>query len=342
MPTFRARGGRSRAPRRSRCHTGGSSPAKSRCDLLSAEFDGVPAGGAVGHHVGARRRSGCSPRLSVARTSQRCSPGPTSTTPPLHPGVRRRHAAELGRLPVAAVERDLDLLDAGVLRPGDAGDAHRCRPRPRAPRAGTSMRDWVLTGPRARPAALGPVGREVRRTGSPRGRPPTWWPTRSRRGRARPSAPGSRARRAAARRSSPIASIALRSSVSAVERRAAGPAVLGGLQHRVGAGLHAGLGEQVRDPDTAHQALPIRSPPTSLETQYSVIQASVSSSVEQVLVAQRRSRGRPSRGSAAASPRGRWRAARARCRSGRSRRSTSATARRPSTSSVAPGGTAPR
>ena len=88
-----------------------------------------------------------------------------------------------------------------------------------------------------------------------------------------------------------------------------------------------------------HQALPIRSPPTGLETQQIVTQSSVSSAVEQVVVADRRSPGRPSRGSAAASRRGRRRARPARCRSGRSRRSGTRHGARPAGAPVSrPGG----
>ena len=53
---------------------------------------------------------------------------------------------ELGLVPVAAVDADLDLVDAAVLRPGDAGDG---RPAPALTRAndrGTSMRLEVLIG----------------------------------------------------------------------------------------------------------------------------------------------------------------------------------------------------
>ena len=136
------------------------------------------------------------------------------------------------------------------------------------------------------------------------------------------------------------ASIASRSSVSADERRAAGPAVLGGLQHRVG--LRAR--RRPRPSRSAsrtplHQALPIRSPPTGLDTQLSVTQASVSRAVDQVLEAQhelavdhavdpqppllrRRSSG------------SRWR-----CGSGRSRRPASPTATRRRSPIRALGGT---
>ena len=66
------------------------------------------------------------------------------------------------------------------------------------------------------------------------------------------------------------------------ERGAAGPAVVGGLQHGVGAVLDAGLAQQVGGRTPLHQALPISRPPTGLETQLRVTHASVGSRGHQV------------------------------------------------------------
>ena len=72
-----------------------------------------------------------------------------------------------------------------------------------------------------------------------------------------------------------------------LERGAAGPAVLGGLQHRVGAGSAPRPRPAAAASRTPlHQALPIRSPPTSLDTQFRVIQSSVDLPGQQVVVGQ--------------------------------------------------------
>ena len=113
---------------------------------------------------------------------------------PLHPGVVAGHPAQLGLLPRLAVE---PVPPPSRCRCAGPTRARRRAPTPPGtgrPAARPSTRDWVFTGPLRGPAALGPVGGEVGRTGSPRGRRATWSRRRNRRARARPSAPGTRAR----------------------------------------------------------------------------------------------------------------------------------------------------
>ena len=108
---------------------------------------------------------------------------------------------------------------------------------------------------------------------------------------------------------------------------------------RVGVGADAASASRSASRTPLHQALPIRSPPTGLDTQLRVIQASVSRRSMQVLGRSAPARGRPCRGSAAATPRARSRAARSRCGSGRSRRPASATTRCRSSPTSAPAAT---
>ena len=111
--------------------------------LLGGEGVGVPPGGAVGHDVGARPGSGCSRTCPWPARRAVVARGHVDRCGPLHPGVVvRADAAEVGLVPGAAVELELDLLDAGVLRPGAAADPRPSRPgpvaRPRARRSATA------------------------------------------------------------------------------------------------------------------------------------------------------------------------------------------------------------
>src|SRR4029077_19043318 len=80
---------------------------------------------------------------------------------PLHPGVVVRHPAELGLLPRPAVELHLALLDARVLSPGGAAEPAPAR-RDLLAVAGYVDARLGLDRSLRRPAALGPVGSEVR------------------------------------------------------------------------------------------------------------------------------------------------------------------------------------
>src|SRR3954469_1921474 len=126
----------------------------------------VPSG------FGGRRVSGwAEPVASVERTPSRCRPGAGGPARarlkaergvpgphPLPPGVRARHGAEPGLLPRAAVDPDLDALDAAVLGPGDTGDGRGTgghlgeRAGDVDPREGPDRRLRA-------PAPAGPVGR---------------------------------------------------------------------------------------------------------------------------------------------------------------------------------------
>ena len=185
----------------------------------------MPALGAVG------RRSAGSPVCS--------SPAPSSLAPaprgrrrahrhsiaPLPPGVVGRHVAErVAGTPLAVVDPDLDLADAAVHRPGHAGERRRSPAGPRACR-GTSIRACVLIGaccaqPRGDP--VGVVGRPRRQleVDDPLGRRHV-----AVEARARPGAPGSRARAGSGSPFMPTASIASRPSMIAATRRAAREAV---------------------------------------------------------------------------------------------------------------------
>ncbi len=217
-------------------------------DSAGGEGHGVPAGRPVGHHVGARRRSGCS-RTGPWRGPRACARRRGTSRVPAHctqvssPGTRPSSAS----CQASAVEAVLHLLDPGVLRPGVAADPDRARPHLVAV-AGHLDPRLRLHRPLRRPAAVGPEGARTGRSGSPRGRPATWWRTRSRRAPARPSAPGSRARRAAAHRSSPPRASRCGRRVSASSGVPQVQPSCGGLLHRVGLRLDAGLARAGRRP----------------------------------------------------------------------------------------------
>ena len=88
----------------------------------------VPAGGAVGHHVGARRGLGVAGPVGGPDRERVVARRDVDRAGPLHPGVVAGDPAELGLAPGVAVEAVLHLLDAGVLRPGVPADPDRRRP----------------------------------------------------------------------------------------------------------------------------------------------------------------------------------------------------------------------
>ena len=165
--------------------------------------------------LGGRRVSGWgSPVASAERTSSGAVPSRRPTSTPTASRCPCSAPPPAGVVPGAAVDAHLD-----ARRPPGAGPMRR---RPRRPSRALTWRRPRDVDPREGPdrclPAHQPRGSSTprpRRTGSPRARRPTWSPTRSRRDPGRPSAPGSRARAAAARRSSPTASSASRPSVSA-------------------------------------------------------------------------------------------------------------------------------
>ena len=125
------------------------------------------------------------------------------------------------------------------------------------------------------------------------------------------------------------ASIALRSSVGrpAGCRRSSRRRRSGARRPRRPGRRPSAAGRASRTP--LHQALPIRSPPTSLDTQLSVIHASVRSPGEQLVVGQHQLAVDHAVDPQRPVPRLDRRAPRSRCGSGRSRRSASATATMP-------------
>ena len=196
---------------------------------------------------------------------------------PLPPGVHRRaprRASASCHGPSST--RTSTFGDAAVLRPGHAGDGRPARRSAAAPAAGVSMRDWVLIGACGGPAARDPVRVEVGERGQLELGEPLAWPTRSRTGRAPPSGPGSRARSAAARRSCRRPACASRPSRSDVGRGAGGEAV-DGAARRPGRRRRPGSASSSRSASgtPSQRALPIRSPPTSLDTQASVTYRSI-------------------------------------------------------------------
>ena len=201
---------------------------------------------------------------------------------PTGPTSRRSAGPSLGRLPGAAVELHLHRLDAGVLLP-----RARRRPAPARPSRVARRRARRCARPaspgRLGPAALGPVRRERVERRHLDVHAPTCTPTRSRRGRAPSCGPGTRARSAAARRSS-------RAPASRRGRRSAPTAACRTSSRRPRSACTASAPDctpascsrsSSRTP--LHQALLIRWPPTGLETQLSVIQISVRRRVEQVV-----------------------------------------------------------
>ena len=174
-----------------------------------------------------------------------------------------------------------------MLRPGDATEARPRRPRTSSPDRGTSTRDDIFTGPsspqpRSVQYAVISAKRGDLHVDDPLGRRDV--AVEARDDGAHREAVVDRQRPAVHRdRQHRVAVVGERG-----ERRAAGPAVLGGLQHRVGAGEQTRPRPRIGASRTPlHQALPIRSPPTSLLTQLRVTQASVNSPGEQVVVGQR-------------------------------------------------------
>ena len=219
----------------------------------------VAVGGPDGRAVAAGRRH---PRRTA--TGARC---------------RRERVGQLGLLPLAVVDLDLDLVDAD-------GSGPRPRRRSATSPAGTRWQRCggrrcgtaVLIGARsAQPRWIQYCvevveGRELD-LGQPLG------------GRhvaveAGDDEAGREAvlERAAARRSCRSASIAARPSHGRLDGEPGGEAVDRAADDLVGAGLHAGLLEQVAQGDAEPAGVAdIRSPPTSLDTQVRVTSASIRS-----------------------------------------------------------------
>ena len=148
---------------------------------------------------------------------------------------------------------------------------------------GASMRDIVLIGASLGPAALDPVRRRRRRTWSARGRRATWSRTRSRTGRARPCAREAvlGRQRLAVHRDGEHRVAAVderpRSACRSSTRRPTCDTIWsapGGRPPRP-AGRRAGTPSQ--------RALPTYLPPTSFETQVSVMSRSIDRELEQLV-----------------------------------------------------------
>ena len=198
-----------------------------------------------------------------------CSPGVGVPAPrPLPPGVVETAAQ---RRPPATAPSSTRTSTCGC--PGAAPrPPRRWSPARRSGRArrGVSIRDCGLDRRLRGPAPRHPVRVEVGEAWSARSRSATCWPRRSRRGRARPGGPGSRARRAAARRSCrrPAARRARRAATRSGSRRSSRrpSGRRPGRRRRCGAASSS----RSRSGTPSQRALPTRSPPTSLETQASV------------------------------------------------------------------------
>ena len=218
-----------------------------------------------------------SPFRSIARTRTRWSPGSTSTV-----AAHCTHVSRFGSADPAAPSTSppstatstpvIPVCWAQATPPTWTAPAGTP-----SPDRGTSIRDGDLHRRLLGPAPLGPVRRDVRRTGSPRGPPATCRRTRTRRGPARSSGPGSRGRSAAADRS-------WRPRAWRPGRRS--PRCSGVPQVQPSSDVWSTASAPGWTPASAsrsssrtplHHALPIRSPPTGLDTQLSVTHASVRS-----------------------------------------------------------------
>ena len=180
------------------------------------DCDAVPAGGAVRGRGGARLRLGLAgpvgrphrERVSPGVAGQRHATAPRCRPTPPAASVAACHGPPSTCTSTRLIPRCWAQATPATTtgtggRAGCAG-------------AGGSIRDCGLDGALRRPAARHPVRVEVGEAWSAPARSPLAGRRRSRRGRARPSAPGSRARPAAARRSS-------RPRAAAPARRAARP-----------------------------------------------------------------------------------------------------------------------
>ena len=207
---------------------------------------------------------------------------------PLHPGVvagrrgRARPAVQAPPSTATSTPVDADVLVPGARRRSSTSPAATV-----APLRGTSIREAILTGPRSpQPRWVQYASKSVEagdlHVDDPLGRRDV--AVEAGHDHAHREAVLDRQRLAVHRhREHRVAAVG-----EGLERGAAGPAVVGGLQHGVGAGLRRRPRPGRRASSTPlHQALPIRSPPTGLETQLSVTQASVSSRCDQVVVGQR-------------------------------------------------------
>ena len=160
---------------------------------------------------------------------------------PLHPRVDVRHRRQRAGLPGPAVDGDLDALDAGVLLPRDAR-----RRRPDAspgtsdPDRGTSIREADLDRSLLGPALARPVGLDLVEAGHLEVDDPL-----ARRDVAVEAGHHRPHREAVLDRQRLAVHRHRQDRVAAVDQRgqrgAAGPAVVGGLQHGVGALLDPGL-----------------------------------------------------------------------------------------------------
>ena len=157
------------------------------------------------------------PVSSVARTRDLVDPGSWACQSKLHSrqvsfGVARAQRGSAATSPSSML--DLDGTHAAVLRPRHPAERHRTAGHVLAAARHVDA-GLGLDRSARRPAQPGPVRLAPGRSGSARGRRPTWSPTRSRTDRAPPGVPGSRVRSGSGAPFMPIASSASRPSVSA-------------------------------------------------------------------------------------------------------------------------------
>ena len=221
------------------------------------------------------------PRAASCRSSRWRAPGSCADRArvgphehPLPPGVVARHAGELRRSPRPVVDLHLDAVDAAVLRPADTADRD-----PAGGHGGQRPRHLDARhrahGRVGGPAAPRPVGLLGWRTSSPRSRPATWSPTRSRTARARPCARGSRARRAGARRSSPRRRSRRARRVTAAMGVLADQPSADRDSSCSAAGSTPARARRSRNGTPSQTALPAYGPPTSFDTQVRVRSRSI-------------------------------------------------------------------
>ena len=204
--------------------------------------------------------SGSTPRSTPVCTSPSCrSRGPGRRGRPARPSTVAAHCTQVSsvgarpssaRLPSppssATSTASMPVCWAQATPP----IAHRARRATSAPERGHVDPRGHLDRPVLGPAALGPVGREPVEAGDLEVHDPLARrdvPVEPGHDRPHREAVVDRQRLAVHRdREHRVAVVGQRD-----ERGAAGPAVVRGLQHGVGVGVHAGLGEQVGEPDAA-------------------------------------------------------------------------------------------
>ena len=221
----------------------------------SADLDGDACGSRWRRSGRAARRPAVCrlPLASVARTAILWVPGAAAQSN-FHcrqvsgPAV----VGELGVLPGTLVDRTSTL--AMPVCWAQATPATTTVPASTVLLRGMSIREASLIGPLRGPAQRRPVALVLGEGGHLHLGDPLGGRDVAVQARARPSAPGSRARAAAARRSSrwpaaPPVGVGQRG-----QRGAGGEAVLAAGQHHVGAGQRPGLGEQLADRDSRARA----------------------------------------------------------------------------------------